>query len=261
MIALPTFRGALAGFNPRSLSPALWLNDTGSDASVWTDISGNGRNAVQATGANQPSIVTGAINGRQVRRFDGVDDYLLTSTVSDWIFLHSSVSSTFIVFRAGNTVDPETFYVLCGTTVSVATPGGAYYAHDTRSALSRTDAILHVIGIGGPNTVNARQNAVAGNTWAIMSVIGDPVNATFANRSKIWSNGSGPTAANTEFISTAANAPRHSLAIGSAQNSSNVFAQFLTGDIAEILVFPTALSDVNRQKVERYLAGKYAITI
>jgi hypothetical protein len=38
------FAGA---FKPLSLSPApaLWLSDTGSDASVWPDLSGNGRNA------------------------------------------------------------------------------------------------------------------------------------------------------------------------------------------------------------------------
>lgn len=102
MISLPTFRGVLAGFNPLSLSPALWLNDTGSDPSVWTDISGNGRNAVQGNVGNRPAIITNALNGKQVRRFDGVDDYLITATASDWTFLHYSTSSTFIVFRAGN---------------------------------------------------------------------------------------------------------------------------------------------------------------
>lgn len=31
------------------------------------------------------------------------------------------------------------------------------------------------------------------------------------------------------------------------------------GDIAEILIFPTALSTTDRERVERYLNGKYAI--
>lgn len=259
MISLPTFRGVLSSFSPLSLAPALWLNDTGSDPSVWTDISGNGRDAVQGNVGNRPAIITNALNGKQVRRFDGVDDYLITATASNWTFLHYSTSSIFIVFRAGNVTDPETIYTLCGTSASVIAPGGAYCAHDTRSSLSRNNALVHIIGTGGPNTVNARQNVVAGNTWAIMSVIGNPATTTFADRSKIWSNGSGPTAANTEFNPVSSDPPRHALAIGSAQNASSVFTSFLIGDIAEILIFPTALSDANRQRVERYLSGKYAI--
>ena len=69
-----------ATFNPLSLSPALWLSDTGSDPSVWPDLSGNGRNATQATSTQRPAIVTGAQNGRQVRRFDGTDDFLRLTT-------------------------------------------------------------------------------------------------------------------------------------------------------------------------------------
>jgi hypothetical protein len=36
---------------------------------------------------------------------------------------------------------------------------------------------------------------------------------------------------------------------------------YIDGDIAEILVFPTALSTEDRQSVERYLAKKWALTL
>ena len=67
------FAGA---FDPRRLGLALWLSDTGSDPSQWDDLSGNGRNATQATPANQPAIISAGLNGRQVRRFDGSNDWL-----------------------------------------------------------------------------------------------------------------------------------------------------------------------------------------
>jgi len=68
-----------SAFDPLSLSPSLWLSDTGSNPAVWPDLSGNGRNATQATTANQPSIVANVRNGRQIRRFDGVNDSLSAS--------------------------------------------------------------------------------------------------------------------------------------------------------------------------------------
>ena len=50
----------------------------------WYDQSGNGRHATQTTASNQPLIVSsGSLvteNGRPTLRFDGIDDYLKTST-------------------------------------------------------------------------------------------------------------------------------------------------------------------------------------
>jgi hypothetical protein len=42
---------------------------------------------------------------------------------------------------------------------------------------------------------------------------------------------------------------------------SGVAANTLNGDIAEIIVFPTALTATNRQSIERYLSNKYAIAL
>ena len=42
----------------------------------WDDQSGQANHAVQATDSRAPILVTGAVNGRPVLRFDGVDDFL-----------------------------------------------------------------------------------------------------------------------------------------------------------------------------------------
>lgn len=54
---------------------SLNLSD-GAAVTSWTDLSSYGRHLVQATGARQPTFVTGAQNGLPVVRFDGTDDFL-----------------------------------------------------------------------------------------------------------------------------------------------------------------------------------------
>jgi len=83
-----TFAGA---FSPLTFNPALWLSDTGSNAAQWDDLSGNSRHATQAVGANQPAIVTNALNSRQVRRFDGSSDFF---TISDRALLRNIAGAT-----------------------------------------------------------------------------------------------------------------------------------------------------------------------
>jgi hypothetical protein len=71
-----TVVGGGGGFDLLPYSPSIWLSDTGSDDSEWTDLSGNARNVTQATSTRRPSIVAAQLNGRQIRRFDGADDKL-----------------------------------------------------------------------------------------------------------------------------------------------------------------------------------------
>jgi hypothetical protein len=76
-------RPKASGFNPRSIAGlyAWWdasdsatiTTDTG--VSVWADKSGNGRNATQSTGNNQPAR-TVTISGRLALTFDGTNDSL-----------------------------------------------------------------------------------------------------------------------------------------------------------------------------------------
>ena len=70
-------RVAGGDFDLLPYSPSIWLSDTGSDDSEWTELSGNARHLTQATSTRRPLIVAAQLNGRQVRRFDGADDKLI----------------------------------------------------------------------------------------------------------------------------------------------------------------------------------------
>lgn len=100
-------------FNPFDYGTVVaWYSDTGSDPSIWPDLSGNGNDATQATMSKQPAIVPGALNGLQVRSFDGVDDLLLlaseiTTVASTSLFVADMGNSSALIGR-----DTATGYVL-----------------------------------------------------------------------------------------------------------------------------------------------------
>jgi len=211
------------GFNPLSLSPALWLSDTGSDPATWPDLSGNGRNATAGAG-QQPLIVANAINGRQARRFDGINDYFQSAsalaTTTGTIFAVSQFTDMVVVDRA-------IFQV--GTNATKASVGLSI--HNNRA---RKSFIFGSTDIVGTATTNATSMCCvfnsSGNTYYQEGTLVGSVSVTGI------SCGAGFT-------------------VGSLRDGS--FTTFYKGDIAEVLVFPTALSTTNRQAVEAYLRTKW----
>jgi hypothetical protein len=224
------------GFNPLSLSPALWLSDTGSNPGQWDDISGNNRHATQATPENRPEIIPNGLGGRQVRRFDGVNDQLSGSRI-----LSTSNFSAFVVLKAvpqnakailaqrSSALNiGRTEILSCSDIGSFNSPrvffnnGTSYNLNATGVMLDNTPKIVHVkstttgttsVGING----GIEEVLLTGQTWT-------PENANYT--------------------------------IGTILGLST---RFFVGDIAEILVFPSALSDTDRREVERYLAQKWNI--
>ena len=224
-------------FSPLSLAPALWLDDTGSDPSVWTDMSGNGRDASQLIVGNQPDIVTGSLNGRQVRRFNGSTDFMQVTHSSDLniqlggsVFYVIKKSAGFRVMQKGVGTGASTNAWFCDESSNFSAAGCFTTSYTTNE-----------------------------NIPIIFSGV-------YSSRIAHWKNGVKQTPINVQggtivsgellpsFIGVSNTDP---LEIG-RRNSATT--GIMTGDIAEILVFPTALSDFNRQQVEQYLDTKYNIS-
>ncbi len=81
----------------------LWLKaDAGVTAgaggivTAWQDQSGKGNNAAQSTADLYPLLVTNAINGKPVLRFDGVDDFLEVAD-SDSVSIAGDITTFFVV--------------------------------------------------------------------------------------------------------------------------------------------------------------------
>ena len=237
--------------SPIAISPALWLNDTGSDPSVWTDISGNGRNA---TGANPPAIVTNALNGRQVRRFDGINDTLslaadLALGAAHTIFVVAKNTATItetspaqLILNGGIYTTPSTSEFLLA---SGSITGG--FTNERLCSIVLADG-AGIYGYAKTNT-NVTDPFIIVNSFNSASSVfyGKLNNAVDFNTASTFG---GYSSLNTRYPTII----RH---IGSRYASQN----FWNGDIAEILVYPTELSAEDREKVERYLGAKYNILV
>jgi hypothetical protein len=220
-----------SGFSPLDLGPALWLSDTGSDPAQWDDLSGNGRHATQATLANQPAIVTSALNGRQVRRFDGLDDVLRLD-------IGSEMSQPVFIFAVARKIsNPVQFN---GRVI------------DARPTEEGGDLFLPLAVSNNGNFVwnfgtDLQPNIQFGTTDAIYSVLAAGSNSQIRTNGSISASGNPGNRGLQRFISVG----------GIGHNLLRCF----NGDIAEIIIFPTALSTAERQKVELYLSQKYAIAL
>jgi hypothetical protein len=213
------------GFSPKQLSPALWLADRGNDPAIWEDLSGNGRHATQATAASQPAIVTNGLNGRQVRRFDGVNDMLTGS-----VWSNGQTTSFFIVFKK-NTFGTNTAVFQYGT----SNGHGLYVnASDQQDWVARSVAL--------------RTNGNVGLSAKIVSLIRSESVAY------MYSNGLQNTIINSTSSQLNATGTFY---IGNWEQAS----QYISGDIAEIIAFDLALSTSNRQLIEKYLSIKYNIPL
>ncbi len=200
---------------------------SGGSVRTWLDQSGRGNHASQPTGAWQPTLVAGAINGRAAVRFDGTDD-----TFSLANFMGQPTAAT-----AG-----EVFVVLkTGTT-----PAEARKAY----------------GFGGQWSTmypwNGRINDDFGSNQSYdLGLAPKPVTEWHIYNASARAGEFTASVDGTPFYSRAANVVAFSTAptIG-----SGVGGYHYQGDIAELLVYDIMLSDVDRMAVNSYLAAKYGFT-
>ena len=234
----------VSGFDPLSLSPAMWLDasDTNTlyDATTggalvaangavarWQDKSGNVRHATQATAGARPLRKDAILNGKSVLRFDGVDDgmaHTLGIVGDNTVFMvarsYQATSDSRTIFSA---TAPNT--ALNGT-IREDSPSGQWGS----------------FRVEGPRTSGQSLRGA----YKIISSQSVGVNGS------LTTNGSVTNFTSSGFY-TDANAR---MSIGF--NTFNTTEQ-CNCDIAEILVFPTALSSTDRAAVESYLNAKWAV--
>ncbi len=241
------------GTNDGSSNLQLWLRgDRGiySDSSCstaatdngntgcWEDQSGNGYNATQATGADQPSYHIGVVNGMPTIRFDRASsESLQKSYESD---LNSSSFTTFIVTRA--TGDTGTFRSPLTSRSTLPASGFNFYASSGNDWEFWTrDTIWN--NVNGP--------AVVLNNWEILEGRYDNSSTT----QSIILNGAVTSQAVSGFIPNGTCALKVGAGTGGAGGCDD--NHFYTGDISEVIFYSDAQTNVQRILVENYLSSKY----
>lgn len=225
--AFDPFGIGASAFNPLSLAPALWLDAStlsgadGTQIASWTDLSGNGRHATQATESSQPKLYNGMQNGKPSLRFDG-NDVLRTAAFS------SPISQPLTVFLVVRTEAWQSVF-FDGIVSSPRTLIGIY------PVASKTLDLY-----AGATDTNA--GTLATDVFQIIAAIFN------GSQSYGWINGTKGSAVNagTQGLTGAS--------IG-ARFSTN----FLKGYISECFLVPSAVSDSDVAKMNANLNAKWAV--
>jgi hypothetical protein len=228
-----------------SSSLAAWFKadaisglNNGAAVSDWPDLSGNGDDAVQTNAASRPKFVTSALNGMPVVRFN--------AATSNWLAFARPVQDDFTIFclfRSLQGLGSGTLYyqgagLVNGEMAGVTTDfGSCLFANGTVCA-----------GTGNPDV--AANSAPGFND-------GNPHLMTFK---RIESTGEvdlyvdGLLVASTNGNTSSLQAPGR-LVLGAQQTMNN----FLSGDIAEVKIFNSALPDSERISQENVLLYKWGL--
>lgn len=196
------------------------------------DGSGNSNDASQGTAVNQPLRVAAALNGKDVMRFDGSSDFMTGTTIPG---INTSSLDIFIVANgASNTgADYEMMFGIGDYTNGLWIARQQYnqvmFVYNNGSYLKTPNGDLPNTGYGYKIFEYWKNNGVSAKI--------------------LWNNILKATAVHGNFTNS-----NYYLGYGGF-----TYQGYYKGDIAEIIVYPSALSDTDREQVGAYLQQKYGL--
>jgi hypothetical protein len=233
-----------AGINGNGDELIFWLKadvgviESGGKVSQWQDQSGMNAHVSQTDPNKQPTVHTNALNGQPVIRFDGIDDYLsvdipdLNSGFS--LFIVSVVNDNSVdgagLFSSASLANPNTFQIDVDATTNCSTNYRLQYHNSDNQT-----------------------NSVCSSTYANTPTI------TFANyfynlnKVKISANG----LLRSQLQDRAFDNTLTDYVIGTDRRQEN----FLSGDIAEIILYSDNDLGTRRDIITTYLSDKYDINL
>lgn len=226
----------------------LWLDagqgitKDGSDyVSQWNDLSGNSNNALQGTGSAQPLWVDNQLNGEPVVRFLRSGNNYMTVLYDAGLNL-TSFSIYFVIKQINYTVDAQVpLSNLAGLNYPTNITGWQF----ALGQYSTANDIRFTKADGTIGTINPSSNP---SSYIIYSAINNDPNAT------LYENGNSIGTLNKNCSNLGQNNP---IGVGCQPYGGGI--NNFDGDIAEIIIYNSALSDGDRGLVEDYLNDKYAI--
>ena len=233
-------------FNPSRIAGLqLWLDATkglfdetsggspvttdGATVARWEDQSGSGYNVLQSTSANRPILKTAIKNNKNVIRFDGSNDALISASIPSNNLLTVSVFSV---------VSPTNFGGGNAGRIFERGSGGFSNFMNFSSAIA---FFFGNVDIRGGSTTLSAFNLITST-----AIIGTGTANTRINRLLAVSGnmGTSPNLANTTYQ------------IGNRTAGDRGF----NGDIAEIIIYDNLLTSLQIDQVETYLYNKWGLT-
>jgi hypothetical protein len=219
--------GAIAWYDASDIG-SLSLDDVAT--SIWLDKVGN-FNLYQSAVESKPTIAYDRLNGRPTLEFDGLDQYFFSEmnpfsgdTARTVVCVVTATGGPIVSFAGESNGDGESF---------------------TLSA----DGILHV---GGASQIDYNQSAV--NSRYNIITLSAPQAATIAEVD-LRLNGTRLAKSNISLPGTSIFTSDTPFRIGSDSNA------LVNGEIAEVILFDTELSEAQMNDIHRYLLQKYKIYV
>jgi hypothetical protein len=224
-----------AAFSPASISGLkVWLKADalagppadGAAVATWTDSSGGAHNATQASAPSQPVFKTGIFNGKPVLRFPSTHlmslgdlSALIPTAATLFVVYASTEDAGFCLYSSHGDGGPAIYWRYGGAGPAYMGPFRSARISGYPAAGAPADGAAHIITVR------------SGTDYTVFTDgVGTPYGGAHTHSPgtdhNVSSDGAGPP----DFI----------------------------GDIAEVLVYDTALSTGNRTSVEGYLRTKYA---
>jgi hypothetical protein len=212
----------------------------------WEDKSGNGRHFSQSDSAKRPQRKTAQQNGLDSLLFDGSNDSLIGSNFSSGT---GGLSILLVVKRNATGANHE----LINKGVDNGGWMVKFAAANTVEVSSYRDSTLN------NNTIRATTSSVAATGYTVLSTV---AGSGAFNTASVFRNGTSQAMSAATEAGTNGRTPSTGsdpVRIG-VQVYAGVDYFTYNGNIAEIIIYDSALSDTDRGLVESYLMSKWGIS-
>jgi hypothetical protein len=266
--APPSFAGS------SNTNLVLWLEagagvtNTANGVSGWADQSAYGNDAISQ--GSDPALITNAVNGQPAIAFDGFNTNYLIVPDSASLSITGDISGFAVIAAsaAGLAADqyPYIWSETNGNELRIATDSYGYNANFPPPPGTPPNAVQSVYGghpifqwgsdgrFGG-SVGNNGYNALPTSGYAIVCFSASKLDGGSSETATMYLNGalySTTTSTGRPLVATDS-----SLFLGQDGRGS----YFLTGDIAEIMLFNSSLSATNLADIQAYLGTKYGIPL
>jgi hypothetical protein len=213
----------------------------------WEDKSGNSRHFTQSVSGNRPTRKTNQQNGYDTLLFDGSNDQLVGA---DYLDANSGGLTVIVVYKR-NATGAKHILIAKG---DEASGNGWYFSHDSANKLSCEVQV---------NATDYMSRSTSSTVTASSYVVATMVCGAGAFQSaSMYRNGSSLSMASASVNGSGAQQPPNTSAAVTV--SGWVYlgnpTQTANANIAEIIVYSSALSDTDRAAVENYLISKWGIS-
>jgi hypothetical protein len=253
-------------FNPSNIAGlSLWLDATtglfdattggspvttdGATVARWEDQSGNARHISQSTAGSRPILKKSVQNGRNILRFDGVSNHLFMTSA----FIYSLGASTVfcVVSQTPSSPPSANASLITERNATSSFPSYIVIGNGTSDAtrlriFMRDDANANIL-FSGSSTLQTASGTAFNSSYQLLGTVDTGSNiALYINKS---------SSVNGSYTRTTLTLDRFT--VGASRTGAAT--AFFACDLAEIIVYNSALSTNNRQLVENYLYSKWGI--